>query len=45
VELTSIVLKVSLKSEISQIFKDLSFPPVAKYFPFGEIATAFTLDS
>jgi len=44
-EFNSIDLNVSLKSEISQMFKALSLPPVAKYFPFGLIATALILPS
>jgi hypothetical protein len=38
-------LNGSFKSLISQIFNYLSFPPVAKYFPLGLIATALILPS
>lgn len=38
-------LKGSLKSLISQMFNYLSFPPVAKYLPFGLIETELALPS
>jgi hypothetical protein len=41
----SIVLIGSLKSVISQIFNYLSLPPVARYFPFGLMATELTFPS
>jgi hypothetical protein len=33
------------KSLISQIYNFLSLPPVAMYFPLGEIETPFMLES
>jgi len=39
VEPASNVLIGYLRSETSHKFNFLSLPPVARYFPFGEIAT------
>lgn len=39
----SMTLMGSFKSAMSQMYNYLSFPPVAKYFPLGEMATEFKL--
>lgn len=41
----SMVLIGSFKSVISQMFNILSLPPVARYFPLGEMATELTFPS
>jgi len=45
VEPASKALWESFKSMISQTYNFLSFPPVAKYFPFGEMEMLLTLAS